>query len=222
MHKSSRKIMSYPFSGLDYQQIVEIGNRVRLTDNDMLYLIPYTDPRFGMKQERTVIISDEKIKCTLYYFKFLSDMCNTRRVSEKYSTYSNNTFVDTILISANEIISHFKCSGVTADFNELLGRFGKRYDKNDLFRLYHSSQDYSYLNDLFEFLCNDSYLICFGRNNNDEECSGISFDMVQRGNIDSIVNSIIDKKDNIDELVFDNKQTFGPRLTKKISDVQVI
>ena len=66
MHKSSRKIMSYPFSGLDYQQIVEIGNRVRLTDNDMLYLIPYTDPRFGMKQERTVIISDEKIKCTIW------------------------------------------------------------------------------------------------------------------------------------------------------------
>ena len=155
--ENKRTIMTYPFTGLDYEDIKEIADRVRFNKEEVRYIIPYIDSRFGMRQEKTVIVNDEKVKYTLNYFKFLGDMCRVRHTSDKYKTFSINTYIDTILITLNEIVACSKMYGCPFDFNELLGKFGKKYDKDDLFKLYSSPCEYYYLNNLFDFLSNDSY-----------------------------------------------------------------
>ena len=218
MCNDNRKIMTYPFTGLDYEDIKEIADRVRFNKEEVRYIIPYIDSRYGMKQEKTVIVNDEKVKYTLNYFRFLGDMCRVRQTSDEYKTFSINTYIDTILITLNEIVACSKMYGCSPDFNELLGRFGKKYDKDDLFKLYSSPCEYYYLNNLFDFLSNDSY---FENPSNGYRINdGVYFDMIQNGMVKDIVNSIITNKDNIDELNFSNVQTSGPKLTKKISNFQ--
>lgn len=220
-----RKIMTYPFTGLDYEQIIEIGNNVRVfyekveqDDQDVKYIIStkyissYVEGRFGMRQDKASNINDERVKLILCYFKLLSDMTRSMTRKQKIdfddkANVSCNTYIDVILICINEIISNSKRDGVFPDFNELFGRFGKRYKKDEL------PEDYIYIKELFNFLLNDSYLV--SANSTDK---GINFDMLKSGSISDIVNDVVLNKDDIDSVSKD----IGPKLVKKIPTSKVI
>ena len=204
---NKRTIMTYPFTGFDYEQIVDICDRIKLkyynNGIQMKYVIPYTCSENNIKQQRIVTVTDEKVRCTLYYFKFLKYMCSSKKVS-----VNNNAYIDAILITLNEIMYSSGHSDVNIDFNEVLGRFQKKH------------LIYKYFFELYNFLCSDSYKIRF--NKTGDVKTGVNFGELQSGMIGDIVNSIIINKDNIDELNFSNVQTSGPKLTKKISKAQVI
>lgn len=205
--ENKRTIMTYPFTGFDYKQIVDICDRIKLkyynNGIQMKYVIPYTCSENNIKQQRIVVVTDEKVKCTLYYFKFLKYMCRSKKVS-----INNNAYIDAVLITLNEIMYSSGHIDVNNDFNEVLGRFQKK------------KMIYKYFFELYNFLCSDSYKIHF--NKTEDVKTGVSFVELQSGMIGDIVNSIITNKDNIDELNFNNVQTSGPQLTKKISKSQVI
>lgn len=197
-NKNKGKIMTYPFNGLDYENISEIGKKVRIIKDDsgygVFYLTCYNDPRFGMRQEKRVVIDDENLKSILYYFKFLNDMCRARNISDR--SYSYNIYIDTILISINEIVSDCKVRNTMPDYNELLARFGKQFDPNDLFRLYSGASEYEYLNELFEFLKDDSFSDCIN------------------GNISDIVTDIVRNKDDTEFFRSFKETVYGPQLIK--------
>ncbi len=224
---SEKKIMSYPFTGFDYKQIVEIGKRVRIiSDGDEFnvnYIIPFSDSEFGDKRENVVSVCDEGIKNTLCYFSFLSSMC---RYNSELSIFkaidqgllSFNTYIDSILICTNEIVSDCKYYGVDPSYGEILFRFGKQYNPADLNRLYQNASDYKYLCSLFNFLNNDSYYIHTSRYKED----GVYFDKVCDGFIDDIVRNIFDNMDDIEFFSSSKEFISGPQLTKKFSKSQVI
>ena len=215
-----RKIMSYPFTGFDYKDIMEVGNRVRITNDNEKYgaffIASYKDPRYGMRQEKRVDVIDDNLKSTLYYFKFLTDMCRVRPYFAR--TYSYNIYIDTILICINEIVSECKICGVNPDYNEILARFGKQYNPDDLHKLYSKASDYEYLNELFKFLNDDSFLINVSRFKE----NGIYLDRISDGYIGDIAADIINNKDDIEFLGSSKENVYGPQLTKKISKPQVI
>ena len=221
MCNDNRKIMTYPFTGFDYRQIIEVGKRVRIIPNedgyDVNYLVSFNDFKYGCKQEMSVKVIDEDIKNTLCYFSFLNSMC---RYSNEVSIFraidqgllNYNTYIDSILISTNEIISGCKYSGSEPNYVELLSRFGKQYTPNDLNKLYSVPSDYEYLNGLFNYLFNDPYLIHASRFND----NGVYFDKMNDGTIDEVVREIIDNKDDAEFFSSTRKKVVGPKLTKKI------
>ena len=217
---NERKIMSYPFTGFDSKDIFDIGNSVRITNDNEKYgaffIASYKDPRYGMRQEKRVDVIDDNLKSTLYYFKFLTDMCRVRPYFAR--VYSYNTYIDTILICINEIVSECKICGVNPDYNEILARFGKQYNPDDLHKLYSKASDYEYLNELFKFLNDDSFLINVSRFKE----NGIYSDRISDGYIGDIAADIINNKDDIEFWGSSKENVYGPQLTKKISKPQVI
>lgn len=217
---NERKIMTYPFTGFDCKDIFDIGNSVRITNDNEKYgaffIASYKDPRYGMRQEKRVDVIDDNLKSTLYYFKFLTDMCRVRPYFAR--TYGYNTYIDTILICINEIVSECKICGVNPDYNEILARFGKQYNPDDLHKLYSKASDYGYLNELFKFLTDDSFLINVSRFKE----NGIYSDRISDGYIGDIAADIINNKDDIEFWGSSKENVYGPQLTKKISKPQVI
>lgn len=213
---NEKKIMSYPFTGFDYRQIVEIGSKVRITNDEhnVFYIVSYNDSKFGMRQEERIDVVNDNLKSMLCYFKFLNDMCRVRPISksEESISYSYNTYIDVILISINEIVSGCKKNGINPDYNEALARFGKQYNPNDLSKLYSNASDYEYLNGLFSYLYEDSYLVRASKFND----SGVYFNKINDGSLDEIVREIIDNKDDSEFFSSSRKKVCGPKLTKKI------
>lgn len=224
---SKRNIMSYPFAGCDYEQIKEVGSRVRIVSNEndycVNYLVSFKDPIYGYNQEKSISVVDDDIKNTLCYFYFLNSMCRYNSSITIFKAIdrgllSYNTYVDSILISVNEIISGCKYGNSKPNYEELLARFGKQYKSDDLNRLHSKSTDYKYLDGLFNYLYDDSYLVHASKFN----CEGVFFDKMNDGIISDIVMDVIENKDNEDFFCFSRKNVSGPKLTKKISSSQVI
>ena len=215
---NEKKIMSYPFTGFDYRQIMEIGSKVRIVFNengcDTFYIVSYNDSKFGMRQEERIDIVNDNLKSMLFYFKFLNDMCRVRPIpkGDESISYSYNTYIDVILISINEIVSSCKKNGINPDYNEALARFGKQYNPDDLSKLYSSASEYEYLTDLFNYLYEDSYLVHASKFND----SGVYFNKINDGSLDEIVREIIDNKDDSEFFSSSRKKVCGPKLTKKI------
>ena len=227
MIKSKKRIMSYPFTGFDYRQIVAVGKRVRIVPNsegfDVNYIIPFNDSEFGSKRENVVVVKDDIIKNTLCYFSFLSSMCRYNSELPIFKAIdqgllSYNTYIDSILICVNEMISGCKYNGVKPDYEEILNRFGKQYNPDDLNRLYSSSSDYKYLDGLFSHLYDDSYCVHTSRYKED----GIYFDKMSDGNINDVVRDIIVNRNSVDYFSSSKDVVCGPKLTKKISKYQVM
>lgn len=222
---SEKKIMSYPFIGFDYRDIMEVGRRVRITNNEDSYDVSYIIPTAGAdgKHEISVKVNDDAIKNTLCYFSFLNSMCRYscevpvfRAIDQGLLSY--NTYIDTILICANEIVSGCKEYGVQASSDEILSRFGKQYDPADLHKLHSKPEDYNYINGLFSFLTSDSYCVHASKFND----RGICFDMIRDGYVGDVVSNIINNKDDVEFFRSSKEIVYGPQLTKKISKPQVI
>ncbi|MGM9850165.1 MAG: hypothetical protein ACI31V_04655 [Bacilli bacterium] len=222
---SEKKIMSYPFTGFDYKDIMEIANRVRIhcTDNsyDVSYIVPVDD--IDGHHEVSVTVNDDIIKNTLCYFNFLNSM---RRYNCEVPIFmaidrgllSYNTYIDTILICTNEIVSECKYFGVKPDSAEILSRFGKQFNPNDLNRLHSNKIDYNYIEGLFRFLAEDSYLVHVSK----FKKSGIFFNKMHDGFLDNIVSDIINNKDDVEFFKSSKEIVSEPQLTKKLSKPQVI
>lgn len=222
---SERKIMNYPFTGFDYKDIMEIGRRVRITNNEDNYDVSYIIPTDGIdgRHEISVNVCDDSIKNTLCYFSFLNSMCRYSCEVPVFKAIdqgllSFNTYIDTILICTNEIVSGCKICGVEAKSDEILSRFGKQYNPDDLHRLHSKPEDYNYINGLFSFLTSDSYVVRTSKFKD----KGISFDMIHDGYVSDIVTDIVNNKDDIEFFRSSKEVVYGPQLTKKISKPQVI
>jgi len=199
--ESKRKIMTYPFTGLDYSDIKKIGNRINFWNNQVLYLTPSVDDKYHMRNVKSEVISDEKIKGVLYYFYFLNDLCrryynshSSKCSSDDFSVPSFNTYIDTVLITINEIVS-------TCKYND---------SKICLSNFFSSSLDNDYLSDIFNLLIDDSYVVYPSKYRDD----GIVFNRIMDGDLNFLVSSVVDNCDNISNVSSDTKKTHT--LLKKV------
>ena len=180
---NKRKIMSYPFTGLDYSNIKEIGDRVYIDGDDLLYFTSSIDKKYNMKSVNSVVVEDESVKCILFYFSFLNDLCrkyfnsSSTRYDSDISLPSFNTYIDTVLISINEVISICKCNNCRFNFSDF----------------FNCSLSEECLSKLFDFLMDDSY-ISFPSKCCD---NGVVFDKLIDGNLNFLIYDVIKNKDAI-------------------------
>lgn len=206
--ESKRKIVTYPFSGLDYSDIKEIGDRIYISGNEMLYLTSFIDKKYNTRSVKTDIITDEKLKGILYYFCFLNDLCrkyfnnySIKCLSNNYDIPSFNTYIDTILITINEMVSVSKYNGTDFSFSDF----------------FNSSLSSEYLSSVFDLLIDDSYVVRASKFRD----NGVVFDKIMDGSLNSIVREIIKKKDNIMNVDIDAKNN-KTVILKKVSRNKVI
>lgn len=169
--KSNNCIRSYPFTGYDSEKIKRIGDRIGFLDSSDGGFEVY----FGEK------IVDEKIKGILCYFGFLT---NQIRWFEKHklsdSTYSVNTYLDTIIMCINEFASSYKKNGVSLNCDDILLGINQFNEK----RFYYKNLPF-----VIDLLMNDFYLLnIYGTDN------GIEYDKVVDGNLSDIVDYISDNE----------------------------
>lgn len=211
------KIKTYPFCGLNYEQIKCVADRIYFNDNfDINYIVYSCDERYNMLCKNSEIIEDDRIKCVLFYFKFLSDIGRNynnhiHSMDSECKLPSVNTYLDTILIHINEVVSYCKENGCRPEFKDILYRFNKIYDSSDLYRLYDNKDDYNYLNELMDFIFDDDFYVGVSKFNND----GIVFNKINDGVLCDIVNDIVLNQNCINNVRYTVKN--GPILSKKYS-----
>ncbi len=204
--ESKRKIMTYPFTGLDYSDIKKIGDRIVFDDDQLLFLTSSVDEKYGMKTVKSDVINDKKLKSVLCYFYFLNDLCRKyhnshylKCSSADFSIPSFNTYIDTVLITINEIVSICK-------YND---------SKLCLSNFFSSSLNSDCLSSVFDLLIDDSYITCVSKYRD----NGVVFNKIMDGNLNLLVSSIVNTNDI---LSVDSGVESAPVLLKKVSRNRVI
>ena len=223
--QNKRKIMTYPFIGLDSTQIMQIAKNITIIprddDFDLRYNVIYCDSSNNVRNS-SIVVKDQNLKYTLSYFYFLSGMIrvffNEKAPKKNYDFFpSDNTYADIVLKVINESCSYYKETNQNMDYEDILYRFNKRYDSDDLNRLHDSESDYLYLNKLMDFLIQDNYSISISKYNKD----GVYYNKISDGYLQDVVDYIIENQNDAYKMSSYEKSN-DTILNKKFIKVKVI